>query len=55
MNLVYDKNPAQFPYHVLPNELQQVIQRIHAETQAPIPLIASVLWGIGVSRLSRSL
>ena len=41
----FDKNPVQFPFHVLPIGLQQVIQRVHAETQAPLPLIASSLLG----------
>ena len=44
MNAI-DKNPALFPIHVLPNNLQQVIWRVHAETQAPPPLIASSLLG----------
>ncbi len=39
----FDKNPAQFPFHVLSEELQQVIKRVHAETQAPYPLIAASL------------
>lgn len=46
MNTVNTKNPAQFPFHVLPNDIQQVIQRVHAETQAPIPLISSSLLGV---------
>lgn len=41
----FDKNPAQFPCHVLPTSLQEVIRRVHAETQAPLPLIASSLLG----------
>lgn len=41
----FDKNPAQFPFHVLAPSLQEVIQRVHAETQAPIHLIASSLLG----------
>ena len=42
----FDKNPTPYPYYVLPNELQQVIQRVYAETQAPYPLIAASLLSV---------
>ena len=42
----FDKNPTPYPYHVLPDELQQVIQRVYAETQAPYPLIAASLLSV---------
>lgn len=39
----FDKNPNPFPIQVLTPDLQQVIQRVNAETQAPLPLIASAV------------
>ncbi len=41
----FDKNPAPFPIHVLPSDLQDVVQVVHAKTQAPIPLIATSMKG----------
>ena len=42
----FDKNPTPYPYYVLPDELQQAIQRVYAETQAPYPLIAASLLSV---------
>ena len=46
MKIINDQNPVQFPINVLTQELQQVIQRVHAETQAPYPLIAASLLSV---------
>ena len=46
MNMINDKNPAPFPITVLPEFFQQVAQRIHAETQSPIPLICSTMLSV---------
>lgn len=44
--MINDKNPAPFPITVLPEFFQQVAQRIHAETQSPIPLICSTMLSV---------
>ena len=46
MNITNNKNINPFPIHFLPCELQDVIQRTYAETQAPYPLIASALLSV---------
>lgn len=42
----FDRNPNMFPLNTLCEELQQVIHRVHAETQAPYPLIAASLLSV---------